>query len=120
MIGQNRIQTFTLGRLPFWVFMAAGASGITLAPLFQSWAAAGAVLAMSFAVIFTSLAARFRDVGLSAWLAPLGLFPAVTLFVGLKPRKDVNVRNTGDGQQFINTVMFTLMISGTWIALLVN
>lgn len=120
MIGQKRFQTFTLGRLPFWVFVTAGVSGITLSPLFQNWLATGIVVAMSSAVILTSLAARFRDTGLSAWWAPLGLFPAVTLIVGFSRGDGVEETKARNGHQFVYTVMFSLMSSGTWIALLVN
>jgi uncharacterized membrane protein YjjP (DUF1212 family) len=120
MIGQKRFQTFTLRRLPFWVFVAAGVSGITLSPLFQNWMATAIVVVMSTAVILTSLAARFRDVGLSAWLAPLGLIPAVTIIVGFTRGDGVERPKAGDGHQFVYTVMFSLLSSGTWIALLVN
>ena len=82
---QKGFQTFTLRRLPFWVFFTAGVSGITLLPLFENEMSTGIVLVMSSAVILASLAARFRDVGLSAWLAPLGIIPVVALFVGFTP-----------------------------------
>ncbi|MCI0517721.1 MAG: DUF805 domain-containing protein [Woeseiaceae bacterium] len=120
MIRQKRFQSFTLRRLPFWVFLAAGVSGLTLSPLFQNWMATGIVVAMSSAVILTSLAARFRDVGLSAWLAPLAVIPAVALIVGFTRGDGVEGPKASDGHQFVHTVMFTLMSSGTWIALLVN
>ena len=120
MIRQKRFQTFTLRRLPFWVFIAAGVSGITLSPLFQNWMATGVVVVMSSAVILTSLAARFRDVGLSAWLAPLGLIPAVMLIVGFTRGDGAEGPTARDGHQFVYTVMFSLMSSGTWIAVLVN
>jgi uncharacterized membrane protein YhaH (DUF805 family) len=120
MIGQKRFTTFTLRRLPFWVFVVAGVSGITLAPLFQNWLATVIVVLMSSAVILTSLAARFRDIGLSAWLAPLGLFPPVALLVGFTPGDGIDEPKARDGHQFVHAVMFTLMSSGTWIALLVN
>lgn len=106
MTGQKRFQTFTLGRLPFWVFIAAGISGITLSPLFQNWMATGIVVVMSSAVILTSLAGRFRDVGLSAWLAPLGLIPAVTFLVGFARGGGVGEPRARNGHQFVYTVVF--------------
>jgi hypothetical protein len=109
MTGQKRFQTFTLRRLPFWVFIAAGVSGITLAPLFENWAATAIVVVMSSAVILTSLAARFRDVGLSAWLAPLGLIPAVTFLVGFARGVGVEETKARNGHQFVYTVVFSLI-----------
>lgn len=120
MIRQKRFKTFTLGRLPFSVFIVAGVSAMTLSPLFQSPLSAGIVLAMSMAVILTSLAARFRDVGISAWLSPLGLFPAVALLVGFAPGDGVGGPKRHAGHPFIHSLMFTLMCGGISIALLVN
>lgn len=120
MIGQKRFQNFTLGRAPFFVFFAAGISGITLSPLFQGRMASVAVLAISFAIMLTSLVARFRDVGLSAWLAPFGLFPGIALLVGFAPGDGGGGPEADAGHSYLHSLLFTLMCSGISVAWLVN
>ena len=117
---QKSAHTFTLRRLPFWVCIAAGVSGIALALLLQDELATGIVVAMSLGVILACLAARFRDIGLSGWLAPVGLIPAVALFVGFTAGDGVEGRKAPDGDHLVYTVVFSLMSSGSWIAYLVH
>ena len=84
MKNTKRYDVFTLGRLPFWLFVSAGVAGMTLVPLFQNDTTIAAVFLASLTVIFASIAARLRDIGFSAWWAPLGIFPTVALWIGIK------------------------------------
>lgn len=84
MKNTKRYDVFTLGRLPFWLFVSAGVAGISLVPLFQSDATIAAVFLASLAVIFASIAARLRDIGVSAWWTPLGIFPTAAIWIGIQ------------------------------------
>jgi len=85
MASADHTPAFTLGRGPYWVFLAASIATASLTPLVQATPVVAGWLGMSALVAIIVVIARLRDTGVSAWFAPIALLPIPMILLGVSP-----------------------------------
>jgi len=112
----KRFTNFTMCRTSFWMFFLAGLSAMTLAPLFNSTTVTvvGVLAAGSF-MLFCA-AARLRDMGCSAWYAPLVAIPLVAIYAGVTAGDHYEQRKSYIEYRVLATSFVSMVMSLTWLA----
>lgn len=119
MAATKRYGWFTLRRSPFWLFFLAGISILTLAPLFVDPLTVTATNCLAAAIIITTLAARFRDIGCSAWLTPLAAIPMIALFAGVTASDDQKEHPGAIEYRLLGTSLMSFLLITSWAAYMV-
>lgn len=116
---EKRFSSFTLRRTPFWFFCLAGVSVTTLTPLFVSADIATALNCLAIAAVITMVAARFRDIGCSAWFTPLAVIPLIAIFAGVTASDDQAGHPGNIEYRVIGTTLASFTLFASWVAYLV-
>lgn len=114
----KRYRTFTLRRTPFWLFFLAGISATTLTPLITEPELALAGTWLAVGVIVATVAARFRDIGCSAWFTPLALLPLIAILAGITASDDQDGHPGQIEYRVIGTTLASLTLLISWISYL--
>jgi len=119
MAAPKRFGWFTLRRTPFWLFFLAGISTLTLAPLFIEPLSVAAVNCLAALIIFSTLAARLRDIGCSAWYTPLATIPLIAVFAGITASDDQDGHPGAIESRLLGTSLMSFVLVTSWAAYLV-
>ena len=116
---QKRYNSFTLSRTPFWLFFLAGASAMTLAPLFNSHGITIAGILLAASAMAATAAARLRDMGCSAWFTPFVAIPLVALYAGLTASDEGQRHPAHVELRVLTTSFLSTLLPLSWMASLV-